>query len=390
MCDYILSKIHPDDRRMNEQINQLLLREQIQKDKHIDVTYALLDDCLNPVATASRFGNTLRSIAVDRRVQGQGLLNTLLTALIEDAFLAGFQHLFLYTKPEAAHFFADLGFYALAEVPGTLVFMENQKHGFSDYLKALQKETDEARSQLGEKRFADQGKPTKFKGTAPNAVGSALPAAGHDGDSAIVMNANPFTLGHRFLVETAASSAPLLHLFVLSEDKSLFPFQLRMQFVRACCADIPNLCIHASGPYIISGATFPSYFLRDEETAITSHAKLDLAIFQKIAVALSIQTRFAGEEPTSFVTGLYNQMMRQQLPKAGIRFVELPRRKTKEGAVISASFVRAYLQKNDFSVSSDCSALAEQLPAEVLSYLQSPDAASVLAAIRASSEVVHY
>lgn len=366
MCDCKLSRIRPDDRRMNEKVDQLLQQERIRRDKHIDVTYALLDENATPIATGSRFGNTLRSIAVDHRFQGLGLLNTLLSALMEDAFSAGFQHLFLYTKPEAARFFADLGFYALAEVPGKLVFMENQKHGFADYLDTLRKETEAARARI---ETARPGYRTGLAGT---------------GDSAIVMNANPFTLGHRFLVETAAASSPLLHLFILSEDKSLFPFRLRMQLVRDCCADIPNLCIHESGPYIISGATFPSYFLRDEETAILGHARLDLAIFQKIAAALSIGTRFAGEEPLSFVTGLYNQAMRQLLPAAGIRFVELPRKKTETGTVISASFVRSCIKQNNLP------ALAEYLPPAVLSYLQSPKAKDVLAAIRASDEVVHY
>lgn len=48
-------------------------------------------------------------------------------------------HLFLYTKVNSARFFGDLGFYEIARVDGTLVFMENRKNGFPGYLKALEK-----------------------------------------------------------------------------------------------------------------------------------------------------------------------------------------------------------------------------------------------------------
>ena len=105
--------------------------------------------------------------------------------------------------------------------------------------------------------------------------------------------------------------------------------------------------LHDSGPYIISNATFPSYFLKDEAAVIDGHARLDLAVFTKIAAALNITARYVGEEPTSQVTGLYNKIMCEQLPKAGIECIVVPRKEA-DGKAISASTVRQCLQSGDW------------------------------------------
>ena len=150
-----------------------------------------------------------------------------------------------------------------------------------------------------------------------------LKAARTTGKSAaVVMNANPFTRGHQYLVEKAAAACDTLHLFIVSEDASLVPFAVRKKLVAEGVKHLPNVVLHDSGPYIISNATFPSYFLKDEAAVIDGHARLDLAVFTKIAKALNITARYVGEEPTSQVTGLYNQIMSQQLPKAGMDIVE--------------------------------------------------------------------
>ena len=182
-------------------------------------------------------------------------------------------HLFLYTKVKSSRFFGDLGFYEIARVEDTLVFMENRRDGFGAYLRDLEKTRTEGKS------------------------------------AALVMNANPFTLGHQYLVERAAAACDTLHLFVVSEDASLVPFAVRRKLVEAGVAHLPNVVLHDSGPYIISNATFPSYFLKDEAAVIDGHARLDLAVFTKIAAALNITARYVGEEPASQVTGLYNQIM---------------------------------------------------------------------------------
>ena len=102
------------------------------------------------------------------------------------------------------------------------------------------------------------------------------------------MNANPFTLGHQHLVECAAEEYDFVHVFVLSEDASLVPFSVRKMLVEKGISHLPNVICHESGPYMISSATFPSYFLKDEDAVIKAHVRLDIEVFSKIAEILSV------------------------------------------------------------------------------------------------------
>ena len=347
MSEYFLSQIFPSDKYSLAQIDALLQREGITRDAHLDYICALRDGDDEIIATGSCFGATLRCFAVSSGHQGEGLLNEIISHLMQVQYARGNTHLFLYTKETSARFFASLGFYEIARVDGTLVFMENRRSGFPNYLKNLEK--------------------TKSSGVS----------------AALVMNANPFTLGHQYLVETAAKNCDTLHLFVLSEDASLVPFTVRKRLVQAGIAHIPGVVLHDSGPYIISSATFPSYFLKDEAAVIDGHARLDLAVFTRIAQALNVTQRFVGEEPTSQVTGLYNRIMAQELPKAGVQCHVIPRREA-GGKAISASTVRAALQNGDWDT------LKALVPATTLDYFTSPEAAPVLERIRRAGNVVHY
>ena len=347
MSEYFLSQIFPSDKYSLAQIDALLQREGITRDAHLDYICALRDGDDEIIATGSCFGATLRCFAVSSGHQGEGLLNEIISHLMQVQYARGNTHLFLYTKETSARFFASLGFYEIARVDGTLVFMENRRSGFPNYLKNLEK--------------------TKSSGVS----------------AALVMNANPFTLGHQYLVETAAKNCDTLHLFVLSEDASLVPFAVRKRLVQAGIAHIPGVVLHDSGPYIISSATFPSYFLKDEAAVIDGHARLDLAVFTGIAQALNVTHRFVGEEPTSQVTGLYNRIMAQELPKAGVQCHVIPRREA-GGKAISASTVRAALQNGDWDT------LKALVPATTLDYFTSPEAAPVLERIRRAGNVVHY
>lgn len=347
MSDYTISQINPKDSRSLAQVDALLWQEGIRRDKNLDYICAMYDEDYNIIATGSCFCNTLRCFAVSSSHQGEGLLNEVITHLIDVQCQKGNIHLFLYAKISSARFFGDLGFYEIARVDDTLVFMENRRTGFSDYLSRLSR--------------------TRRPGKS----------------AALVMNANPFTLGHQYLVEKAASECDTLHLFILSEDASLIPFSIRKKLVLENTAHLPNVICHDSGPYIISNATFPSYFLKDDETVIRSHARLDLTVFKKIADALSVTCRYVGKEPTSQVTGIYNQIMTSELPSVGIDCVIVPRKKT-NGMPISASTVRQYIQKKDFD------ALGSMVTASTLNYFQSEEALPVIQRICESENVVHY
>jgi [citrate (pro-3S)-lyase] ligase len=140
------------------------------------------------------------------------------------------------------------------------------------------------------------------------------------------MNANPFTLGHQYLVEQASKACDILHLFIVSEDSSLVPFSVRKKLVIEGTTLFPNIIYHDSGSYIISSSTFPAYFQKDADAVIDSEARLDTEVFAKIAGALAVTERFAGTEPTSVVTSAYNKIMGELLPTHGITFHEIPRK----------------------------------------------------------------
>lgn len=347
MSEYVISQVYPSDRRALSQIDALLKQEGILRDANLDYICAMYDEEYRIIATGSCFSNTLRCFAVSSTHQGEGLLNQIITHLIDVQYQRGNLHLFLYTKINSAKFFRDLGFYEIATVDNTLVFMENRKNGFADYLTSLSK--------------------TRMDGLS----------------AALVMNANPFTLGHQYLVEKAASQCDTLHVFVVSEDASLIPFLVRKKLVIAGTSHLPNVICHDSGPYMISNATFPSYFLKDEEAVIKGHAKLDLIIFSKIAKVLSVTCRYVGEEPASLVTGIYNQIMSTELPLAGIDCVIVPRKQVMDQPV-SASAVRQLLKKKEFA------ALERLVPSSTLNYFKSQEAAPVIDKICKTENVVHY
>ncbi len=357
MSDYSISKIYPGDRFANSQIQKLLQEEGIRRDPNLDYTCGMYDDNMNIIATGSLFGNTLRCMAVSHLHQGEGLMNEIVTHLIETQFERGNTHLFLYTKCSTAKFFRDLGFSEIARVSDQLVFMENKKTGFSDYLKKLQKDQKEA----------DCSKTPK----APKNI------------AALVMNANPFTNGHLYLVEKAAAENDILHLFMVSEDASLVPYSVRKQLIMEATSHLPNICYHDSGPYIISNATFPSYFQKDESSVITDHALLDLTIFQAIAKALHINRRYVGEEPTSQVTGIYNNIMAEELPKSDNECIIVPRLEF-NGTPVSASTVRQAIHDGKIED------IKPIVPETTYNFFKSPKASEIIKRIQEYENVIHY
>ena len=161
---------------------------------------------------------------------------------------------------------------------------------------------------------------------------------------AIVMNANPFTLGHRWLVEKAAGLCELLYVFVVEEDSSDFPFQVRKQLVIEGTRDLENVAVCDSGPYMISAATFPTYFIKDKGMVSGIYTELDLKIFADvIAPYFHIRSRFVGSEPLCAVTQFYNEAMKNQLPAKGIMVYEIFRKEV-GGVPISASLVRKIIR----------------------------------------------
>ena len=84
----------------------------------------------------SRQKNLLKCIAVDEARQGEGITASLITALRQDAFDAGYEHLFLYTKPGNKFLFSSLFFYPVAKTDQVLL-MESRRNGVQRFVEGL-------------------------------------------------------------------------------------------------------------------------------------------------------------------------------------------------------------------------------------------------------------
>lgn len=286
-----------------------LEKHQLRFEEDIQIALGVFDEEEQLVGCGCCAGNLLKCFAVDDALRGQNILGALVSRLVQDRFQRGYGQLFVVTRPHNGKLFEACGFFPVAQTEAAML-LENQRGGVERFLAPFVQPQD------GEKLCG-----------------------------AIVMNCNPFTLGHRALIEYAAARCQVLHIFVVEEDRSLFPFADRLRLVEAGTADLPGVRVHPSGPYMISAATFPTYFLKKDEPATQVQTRLDITIFaQRIAPALHIQVRFAGQEPLDPATERYNGAMREILPACGIRFEEIPRLAL-DGQAVSASRVRRLLEE---------------------------------------------
>lgn len=167
-------------------------------------------------------------------------------------------------------------------------------------------------------------------------------------NGAIVMNCNPFTYGHRYLIEEAKKHVNLLYIFVVEENKSFFEFKDRINMVKIGVEDMNDVVVIPSGKYMISSMTLPGYFEKEENPYAEFDATEDLDIFGGIiSKEFDISVRFAGEEPKDAFTRQYNHYMSVILPKHGVQFLEIPR-KSLNGEIISASLVRDCIKEENY------------------------------------------
>lgn len=292
-----------------EQLKAFLRLCGLDYDAGVGFTAVLVEDD-EIIATGSLDGCTLKCIAVSPMHQGEDLSARILTELRREALERGEDRLLLFTKPGNEAMFAPFGFHPLVRTADCLL-MEDRRDGLARFLAGLERPSQDVET------------------------------------GCIVCNCNPFTLGHRYLIETAAKQVSALHVFVLSERKSLFPPEVRLQLVKEGCSDLKNVFVHETGPYMVSSATFPSYFIKDKPRVGEIFCELDIRLFgEKIAPALRINRRFVGTEPNCPVTRFYNEQLKLRLPEYGIELTEIPRR-TCGGEAISASRVRALMEEGN-------------------------------------------
>lgn len=254
----------------------------------------------------------IKCIAVSDTLRDEGISATLVSHLMSIAMSRQYEAVKVFTKPSNQKIFESLGFHLLAEAPKAIL-LENGLSGWLTYERYLKSLRREGKSGL------------------------------------IVMNANPFTRGHRFLISQAARQVDTLFIIPVKEDRSEFSYAERKAMLEAGCSDFENVIVCEGSDYIISAATFPTYFLKELDEAATTQMSLDLSLFAKrIAPVLGAKIRFVGSEPLDAMTQRYNELMHELLPLEGISVVEIARL-SEEDRAISASAVRAALAEGKFS-----------------------------------------
>lgn len=338
-----IKTINLSNPREKLEIKNFLEHQNISLEKDVEYTIALYDE-MNLVGTGSLSGKVLKCIAVDSNYQGKGLSNMIVSHLVSEAYFRGNTHLFIYTKPVNLNMFRDMGFYKIEEVKDQVVLLENDHEGINKYIENLLK-------------YKKEGKII----------------------SSIVMNCNPFTIGHKYLIQKAALESDFVHVFIVWEDKSVFPANIRYNLVKEGTKHLSNVIIHKGEDYIISSSTFPSYFLKESSDIVRIHAELDIKIFAKyIAPSLGINRRYVGEEPYCLVTREYNEVMKEEFPKFNIDLVEVPRVKT-DNTAISASRVREIIKVGDLEL------LKDIVPLSTYEYLLSKDGQKIVGKIQSTN-----
>lgn len=271
----------------------------------IDHTIGLINEEGKLVGTGSIAGNVLKYVGVSNTGETNGArFNKIVTALQQYLFNEKIFHSFVFTKAKYAASFQHLGFNELARSEQA-AFLESGTPDVHDYLAGLPKRREQRKMKV----------------------------------AAIVMNANPFTLGHRHLVEVASAENELVYVFVVATDLSLFKTKERARLVKKGLQDLANVVVVSGGDYMVSAATFPAYFLPSPADVIKVQTTIDARVFKNIiAPSLNIKCRYIGQEPQSRTTNYYNtSLVRELEPDIKVRILS---RYQVEGKMVTGSWVR--------------------------------------------------
>ncbi len=316
--------------------------------RSVEYTIALFDELDNIVGTGSFSRNTLKYVLVAEKHRESNAFAQITTHLINKV-LEKHSHIFVYTRPELIHRFEGIGFKLVAKALPLFSMLEFGVQSISDYVNYL--------------------KSIKSKEQ-------------HEKVGSVVINCNPFTKGHLHLIEKAASENDLLYVIVVQEDLSVFPFKTRWNLIKEGTKHLKNIIMVKGNHYVVSGATFPCYFLKSSsrDCIIQNQAELDIQIFRKYVInTLGITSRYVGSEPNCNTTAAYNQAMHKILPKYSVEVVEIDRITNKD-AVISASGVRNAIKEGRFDE------IAENLPACTRDFLLSDEAKPIIEKIKKSNK----
>ena len=316
MTDIRLVELSPDTKGGQRAIAEFLQSQGLRFER-FDY-YAALFSGDDPLCGGGSLGPLIKGVAVKEAHRDMGLMNRIVSHLYNRLRRQGERNVFVFTRPRNAALFGSLGFHAVGQT-GEVSLLESDPRGIADFARSLE----------------------RFRGESVN---------GSDRNAGcVVMNANPFTNGHLHLLREAKKACGRLHVFVLESERTAIPYAARKGLVEKGSAAIEGITVHGGGPYIISPATFPTYFLKESTDEAAVQAVLDAQVFAAhIAPALNITKRFVGEEPLDPMTNRYNRALRDVLPGKGVELTVIPRL-AQNGEPVSASRVRELAKRGEWA-----------------------------------------
>lgn len=315
MYGYHVEKMHKNQKEATE---LFLNRQNLEYEASVEQTLILWHEG-QIVGTCSSEGAVIKMFAIQKCYRQNGASTILLTHMINNLFDKGVYTVLAYTQAVNKPIFESLQFKCIYDT-GQVALMQIGIDGLKQELANFQKQ-----------------------------INAQINATGVQGQrAAIVMNGNPFTKGHLYLIERAAKETDQVIVFVVNADRSSFPTHVRFDLIRAGTKHLSKVVVVNGGQFMVSGATFPHYFERDVSKRAQWGAELDAGIFcTHIAKALNISKRYVGTEPFCETTRTYNQALKAGCRASQIELIEVERMKA--GALeVSASMVRSLLRFGDF------------------------------------------
>jgi len=293
----------------NERELLISFLEEYDFEYEYDITYSILVyDEEKLVATASLANNVMKCFLVIKEYVNQNITNLMFSHLVNYLSQKNIFHYFVYTIPRNEMIFTSLNMKTIVMTMNTVLLEGGDE--INNVLTKLKEEYS----------ISDNKK------------------------AAVIINANPMTLGHLFLIETAAKENEEVVVFVVSEDLSSFPFADRFEIIKKATAHLENVVVLPTLSYLVSKITFPKYFLKEDQLIKDEQTLIDVLVYKQYYEKIfNIVLRYLGEEPFSFNTDKYNKVLKTYLGS----HIKIIKRKQIGSDIISASLVRKLLKENN-------------------------------------------
>lgn len=252
------------DQKQFREVQDFLAQFDLTFDREVEYTLRFrLDGKI--VGTGSFAGNVLRNIALEKSLQGNGLVAEIVTALMQEQGRRGRFHYFIFTRTCTVNAFQKLGFTEIARAEPYVSLLEMGMGSVSAYCRQIERRA----AQLEGER------------------------------AAVILKGDPSSEKNRTCIQLVAE-----------EEEAVLVFVDPSYSVGEQIADLGNVCLVPANPYRITPEIYPTYFLPPKDHVV-SRVLLDADLFaNQIASRLKITS--------CYVSGKEDRIMLDTLPSYGI------------------------------------------------------------------------